>query len=102
MNTTSNYSTASLLSQKASASRQPQPKNYKAAFGSLASSYGFSGAAPSVPRSQPQNKSTTVRAPSAPEKNYEFAFGNLSSLYGLGAGVPSLAARNSTSRHPPP
>ncbi|KAF8872091.1 hypothetical protein BD779DRAFT_1652071 [Infundibulicybe gibba] len=109
MNTTSNYSsTASLLSQKASTSQQPQPKNYEAAFGSLASSYGFPGTAPLVPKSQSQNKSATVnstntsRASSAPAKNYESAFGNLSSMYGLGAGVPSLAARNSTSRHPPP
>ncbi|KAF8881476.1 hypothetical protein BD779DRAFT_1546131 [Infundibulicybe gibba] len=57
MNTTSNSSsTTSLFSNKASTTQQPQPKNYEAAFGSLASSYGLPGAAPSVP-TKPQSQS---------------------------------------------
>ncbi|KAF8881462.1 hypothetical protein BD779DRAFT_1546039 [Infundibulicybe gibba] len=98
MNTSSTYSsTASLLSQKASTTRhqQPQPKNYEAAFGSLASSYGFPGAAPSLPtksqsQSKPAPKSSKPSQAPAPAKNYEAAFGGLSSSYGLGGGVPSL------------
>ncbi|KAF8881456.1 hypothetical protein BD779DRAFT_1546010, partial [Infundibulicybe gibba] len=82
---------------KASATcqQQSQSKNYEAAFGSLASSYGLPGAAPSVPtKSQSQSKSAPnnlkpSQAP-APAKNYEAAFGGLSSSYGLGGGVPSL------------
>jgi len=83
----------------------PSRKNYEAAFGNLSSSYGFGGAAPCLPTSQPSTpakvKSTpvvvqqTVATPVPQGKNYEAAFGQLSSSYGFGGfSTPSLPKKN--------
>ncbi|KAF8871187.1 hypothetical protein BD779DRAFT_1478382 [Infundibulicybe gibba] len=98
MTTTSTYSsTASLLSEKTSATpgphRKSQPKDYEAAFGSLVSMYGFSGATPSVPKPQPRSRPVPKNSkPPQPanSKNYGAAFGGLSSSYGLDGSLPTL------------
>ncbi|PPQ85753.1 hypothetical protein CVT25_003072 [Psilocybe cyanescens] len=92
-----------------SSTHQPSSKNWEASFGQLASSYGFSGGVPSLPKKTKSTKSDakTSRAsiytttPSSSEsratRDYEAAFGHLLSAYGFGGGVPSLPSKASKS-----
>ena len=87
--TSSDASTTTLLKQS-----RPE-KDYFATFGALQNSYGFGGAAPTMPAMPKSSRSTKTKAakeqkPAVPtstrtqEKDYEAAYGALSSSYGFG------------------
>ncbi|KAJ7146349.1 hypothetical protein C8R44DRAFT_973163 [Mycena epipterygia] len=89
-------STASLVSTTTVSSRAPltgQPKDFRAAFASLQSSYGFGGSAPSpVPKTTTASRSerapASSRAPANAPKDFQAAFADLQSTYGFGGSAP--------------
>ncbi|KAF7357001.1 hypothetical protein MVEN_01036700 [Mycena venus] len=70
-----------------------QSKDFQAAFASLQSTFGFSGAVPSPVQKKQTSAPRSVVAPSpatrSAGKNFASAFADLQSTYGFGGAAPS-------------
>ena len=89
-------STTSLIPSESKPKKSNQ-KDWASAFATLSSKYGFSGMAPSIPKTPSKPSDAPSRSPpvekTQPLTGYELAFGQLASSHGFNGAVGTSTSK---------